>query len=227
MSICLPNDLHAPTAIAALKAGKHVLCETPPALSLGDAKKMAAAAEKSGKTLLYAAQRRFGGAEQAAQQAIAKDYIGEVRHVRASWMRMRGTPAGTGWYTDKARSGGGALLDLGAPMLDLAWYLMGQPEPQGVFAVASNHLIAGKSHTGDDASAETGQGVESAALHCCASRTGGRWNWRRAGQSTSRRSIGEPSAGFTPVKGPSTSTRRAARCSTGSLTRRATRRNCR
>jgi predicted dehydrogenase len=155
VSVCLPNDLHGPVVIAALKAGKHVVCATPPAHTLVDAKKMAAAAEKSGKTLLYAAQRRFGGAEQAAVQAIAKGYIGEVRHVRASWMRTRGTPTGTGWFADKSRSGGGALLDLGLPMLDLGWAMMGQPAPQSVFAVAANHL------TPTDAAGAPDSGVES------------------------------------------------------------------
>jgi predicted dehydrogenase len=173
VSICLPNDLHAPIAIAALRSGKHVLCETPPAHSLAETKKMAAAAEKSGKVLLYAAQRRFGGAEQAAQQAIFKGYIGEVRHVRASWMRTRGKPAGTGWYADKSRSGGGAMLDLGLPMLDLGWALMGQPEPQSVFAVTTNHMAAGAPPSAEANSVEsvgfalirftTGQSLELAA----------------------------------------------------------------
>jgi predicted dehydrogenase len=166
VSVCLPNDLHAPIVAAALKAGKHVLCEMPPAQTHTDAKKIAAAAEKSGKTLLYAAQRRFGGAERAAQQAIGKGYIGDVRHIRASWMRTRGTPAGTGWFTDKARSGGGALLDLGAPMLDLGWWLMGQPAPRSVFAVAGNHLSA------ENAGAGEGSGVESVGFALLHFRTG-------------------------------------------------------
>src|SRR5689334_12490768 len=58
VSLCVPNDLHAPLALAALKAGKHVVCETPPALGSAEAKKLAAAAAKAGKVLLYAAQRR-------------------------------------------------------------------------------------------------------------------------------------------------------------------------
>jgi predicted dehydrogenase len=135
VSVCLPNHLHAPMVIAALKAGKHVLCETPPALNAGEVIKMSAAAEKAGKVLLFAAQRRFGGAEQAAAQTIEKGYIGQPYHVRASWMRTRGVPAGTGWYTDRAKSGGGALLDLGLPMLDLSWRLLGEPKPLTVFAV--------------------------------------------------------------------------------------------
>lgn len=135
VSVCLPNHLHAAVATAALKAGKHVICETPPALNSGEGKKMAAVAEKAGKMLLFAFQRRFGGAEQAAAQAIEKGYIGQPYHVRASWMRTRGIPAGTGWYTERAKSGGGALLDLGLPMLDLSWRLLGEPRPLTAFAV--------------------------------------------------------------------------------------------
>jgi len=119
-----------------LRKGKHVLCELPPALNAAEARRLESAAAKSGKILLYAAQRRFGAAEQAAHQALAKGYAGEVYHARASWTRTRGIPIGTGWFTDRARSGGGALIDLGSRMLDLAWYLMGEPTPHSVFAVA-------------------------------------------------------------------------------------------
>jgi predicted dehydrogenase len=132
VSICLPNHLHAPVTIAALKSGKHVLCERPPAIHAKDAKKMQAAAEKSGKVLLYGLQRRFGGGEQAAKQAIEKGYAGEIYHARASWMRTRGIPRGTGWFTDKAQSGGGAIIDLGLSVLDLSWWILGQPAPLSV-----------------------------------------------------------------------------------------------
>lgn len=135
VSVALPNHLHAPVALRALKAGKHVLCETPPTLDAAEARKLAAAAEKAQKVLLFAAQRRFGGAEQAAHQAVAKGYAGDVYHARASWMRTRGVPAGTGWYTDRAKSGGGAMIDTGLQLLDLAWHLMGQPRPLAAFAV--------------------------------------------------------------------------------------------
>ena len=147
VSVCLPNHLHAAVATAALKSGKHVVCETPPALSGVEAKKMAAVAAKSGKVLLYAAQRRFGGAEQAAVQALGKGYAGDVYHARASWMRTRGIPTGTGWFTDRAKSGGGAVVDLGVQMLDLAWSLLGQPRPLTAFAV-THHRFRDAAPTG-------------------------------------------------------------------------------
>jgi predicted dehydrogenase len=134
VSVCLPNHLHLPVAMAALKAGKHVVCETPPALTAAEARKIAAASAKSGKTVSYAFQRRFGGNEQAAKQAIDKGYAGNVLHARASWTRTRGVPSGTGWYTDRAKSGGGAMIDLGIHMLELAWNLLGQPRPLTVLA---------------------------------------------------------------------------------------------
>jgi predicted dehydrogenase len=134
VSVCLPNHLHLPVTLAALKAGKHVVCETPPAISAAEARKIAAAAAKYGKTVLYAMQRRFGGNEQAAKQAVDKGYAGNIAHARASWTRTRGVPTGTGWYTDRVKSGGGAMIDLGLHMLDLAWSLLGQPKPLIAFA---------------------------------------------------------------------------------------------
>ena len=144
----VPNHLHAPTAIASLRAGKHVICETPPTISPKEARQVAAAAAKAGRVVLYGFQRRFGGAEQASKQAIVKGYAGDVYHARAAWTRTRGVPVGTGWFTDKSTSGGGALIDIGIHMLDLAWHLLGQPKPQSVFAAAHQKLGPAVSNNG-------------------------------------------------------------------------------
>jgi predicted dehydrogenase len=145
VSICLPNHLHLPVALAALKAKKHVLCETPPTTTAAEARKLLTAAAKYGRTVLFAAQRRFGGAEQAAKQAIDKGYAGEMYHARAAWMRTRGIPVGSGengvgWYFERDKSGGGVVLDLGVQMLDLAHDLLGRPRPMSVFATASDRF---------------------------------------------------------------------------------------
>jgi predicted dehydrogenase len=140
--VCLPNDLHAAVTMKAMKAGKHVLCESPPARDAREARRMEAGASKSGRVLLYGLQRRMGPCEQAAAAAIAKGYIGEPYHVRASWTRTRGVPVGTGWFLDPGRSGGGAMIDLGTHMLDLAWHLLGQPKPLSVFAATQRRLGA-------------------------------------------------------------------------------------
>ena len=135
VSVCLPNHLHAAVTLAALKAGKHVVCETPPGISTSDARRIDKAAAKAGKVVLYGMQRRFGAGEQAARQAILKGYAGDVYHARAAWTRTRGVPIGTGWYTRKETAGGGAMADVGIQMLDLGWHLLGQPRPVSVFAV--------------------------------------------------------------------------------------------
>jgi predicted dehydrogenase len=140
VSIALPNHMHAAVAQAALRAGKHVLCEKPPAISAAEARRMDAAAKKNGKVLLYSLQRRFGPHEQAAKAAVAKGYIGDVYHVRAVWTRTRGIPVGTGWFTQKEKSGGGALMDVGFHMLDLGWYLLGQPRPVTGFGAAHSRF---------------------------------------------------------------------------------------
>jgi predicted dehydrogenase len=135
ISICLPTHVRPAVVTAALKAGKHVIVETPPGATMRDARAAVTAAAKFGKVLAYAFQRRFGSAEMAAKAAIEKGLIGDANHVRATWMRTRGVPVGTGWYTDKSKSGGGALIDLGCPMLDLGWHLLGRPAPVSVYAI--------------------------------------------------------------------------------------------
>jgi predicted dehydrogenase len=139
VSICLPTHLHAPVAIAALKSGKHVLIEMPPASNSKDAKAIAKAAEKTQKTVLYAGVRRFGAPEQSAKQALDKGYAGAIYHARATWLRTRGVPRGTGWYADKSLSGGGAVMDLGLPMIDLLTHLMAS-KITSVYAVAHARL---------------------------------------------------------------------------------------
>lgn len=137
--VCLPTHLHAPVAIAALKSGKHVLIDSPPAPSTKDAHHIAKAAQKSGKVLLYSSIRRFGSAEQSARQAIEKGYAGKIYHARATWLRARGVPRGTGWYHDPILSGGGAAIDLGLPLIDLLMHLLNDT-PASVYATTHSTL---------------------------------------------------------------------------------------
>jgi len=143
VAICLPNHLHAQAAIAAMRTGKHVICEAPPALSAADARRMSASAAKNNRILLYDFQRRFGAHEAAAKLAITKGFIGDAYHVRCAWTRTRGISFGTGWYTQKEKAGGGAIFDLGVPLLDLGWHLLGQPKPLHAFGAAHARLAPG------------------------------------------------------------------------------------
>ena len=133
VSVCLPNFLHAPIAIDALKAGKHVLCEKPPALNEREAKKMAKAAADAKRTLMYALVRRFQTPTKLVKDYINKGELGDIYYGRAVYHRRRGIPIGAkSWFVDKERSGGGSLIDIGVHALDCAWWLMGCPKPVSV-----------------------------------------------------------------------------------------------
>jgi predicted dehydrogenase len=130
VSIALPNFLHRPAAVAALEAGKHVLCEKPPAMSYEEALQMADVASRSGLVLAYALQRRLNAPTADLRAAIKDGKLGDVYHVRAVWTRTWGVPKGVGgWFIDPERAGGGALVDIGVHVLDIGWYLLGCPKP--------------------------------------------------------------------------------------------------
>lgn len=141
VSVCLPNFLHAPMTIDALNAGKHVLCEKPPAGSAAEAQAMADAAARNGKTLMYALVQRFGGNTQLLKQRIDAGELGDVYFGKAGYVRRRGIPIGKeGWFVDKARAGGGALIDIGVHALDCVWWLMGSPKPAEIMGAAYSHF---------------------------------------------------------------------------------------
>jgi len=141
VSIALPTFLHRPAAVAALEAGKHVLCEKPPATTLAEAQQMADMATRKGLLLAYALQRRFQEPTQMLRASIREGKLGDVYHARSVWTRTWGVPQGLdGWFTDPARAGGGALIDIGVHVLDIAWYLMGCPKPLTVSGQVHNRF---------------------------------------------------------------------------------------
>ena len=146
VSVCLPNFLHAPISLDALRAGKHVICEKPPALNVAEARRMAAAARAGGLTLQYALSQRFVGANKLARDYVQKGELGEIYFGRAVYHRRRGIPLGTqSWFVNKKLSGGGALIDIGVHALDAVWWLMGTPKPVSVSGNAYQkfkHVVA-------------------------------------------------------------------------------------
>ncbi|MFN2507809.1 MAG: Gfo/Idh/MocA family protein [Chthoniobacterales bacterium] len=133
--ICVPNFLHFPASLAALEAGKHVFCEKPPTLTGAEMKVLHKEAEKRGLLYYFGRQFRFTPAMRAARELIANGRLGKIYHAKATWVRSRGIPQGIGgWFTEKKRSGGGALIDIGVHALDSVWYLMGTPRPVSVSA---------------------------------------------------------------------------------------------
>jgi len=139
VSVCAWNAAHAPLTIAALKAGKHVLCEKPMATNFRDAENMLKAAKENKKLLMIGFVRRFGN-----DCAILKDFIrqgafGDIYYAKATYLRRKGNPGG--WFGDKSRSGGGPLIDLGVHVIDLTRYLMGNPKPVSVYGATFQKLF--------------------------------------------------------------------------------------
>jgi predicted dehydrogenase len=133
--ICLPNFLHFPASLAALEAGKHVLCEKPPALNAAEMRVLREEAAKRKLIYFFSRQYRFTAAMRAAKAAVEEGRLGKIYHAKATFVRSRGIPVGIGnWFTEKKRSGGGALIDIGIHALDSVWYLMGTPRPVAVSA---------------------------------------------------------------------------------------------
>lgn len=132
--VCTPNHLHESHILAALSADLHVLVEKPLALSSGSAQKIAKAAEKSGKVVLVGMNHRYRPDVQLVRSFVQSGELGVVDSVRGSWHVFRPSRAQLGWRQKRELSGGGAMLDLGLTMLDLAFWLAGNPVPERVTA---------------------------------------------------------------------------------------------
>ena len=139
VSICTPNRFHAPAVVAALRAGCHVLCEKPPAMTADEAREMAQAAQAAGKVLTFGFMYRFNPEVQAARRYAQDGAFGEIYDGRVTAMRRRGIP-GWGVFTNKELQGGGPMVDIGVHMLDAALYVMGYPEPKTVMGVTHTRL---------------------------------------------------------------------------------------
>ena len=140
VSVCTPNQFHAPVSIAALESGKHVLCEKPLARTSAEAEQMVRAAIDHDRVLKTAFNHRERGDIQTLKQAIDEGQLGRVYHAKASWMRRQGIPGMGGWFTSREMAGGGPLIDLGVHVLDMALYLLGEPEVEAVSAATYAEL---------------------------------------------------------------------------------------
>ncbi|MCR5382476.1 MAG: Gfo/Idh/MocA family oxidoreductase, partial [Lentisphaeria bacterium] len=132
VDICTPNYLHSEIAVAAFAHGKNVFSEKPDAVSPEKAIAMKEASEKAGKLLMVMRNNRFADASAYMKRYIEAGRMGEIYAGRCAWQRRRGIPGKGGWFTTKAQSGGGPLIDLGVHMIDLAVWLMGNPRPVAV-----------------------------------------------------------------------------------------------
>ncbi len=132
VSVAVPNHLHAPVSIAALDGGRHVLCEKPLARTGAEAERIVDSARKAGRVLEIAFTQRERGDVQALKRHVEEGNLGRIYHAKATWMRRDGIPGMGSWFTSKEMAGGGPLIDLGVHMIDMALYLMDEPEAESV-----------------------------------------------------------------------------------------------
>jgi predicted dehydrogenase len=141
--VCLPNNMHASVTIEALNAGHNVLCEKPMATTVKDAEAMVAAADRNQRSLSIVMNFRwqyFGPDTFHLKKLIEDDELGEIYYVRVHYLRRTTFPV-TGykrWNLSQEESGGGALIDLGPHMLDLAMWLLDDYSPQSVNGITHN-----------------------------------------------------------------------------------------
>ncbi|NYE03495.1 putative dehydrogenase [Bacillus niacini] len=132
ISVVTWNNTHKEISIAALDAGKHVLCEKPLCINYEEALEIKAATERTDKHFMIGYVRRHASSIAILKEFIDKGTLGEIYYAKASNLRRLGNPGG--WFSDKSRSGGGPLIDIGVHVLDLLWYLMGRPKVKTVSA---------------------------------------------------------------------------------------------
>lgn len=124
-----PNNIHAEPCIAAAEAGKHILCEKPLARTAAEAKQMLDAANDAGVKHLCAFNYRFVPAIRQARSLIDRGLLGRIYHFRASYLQEWGTdPSVSQWRYHAQLAGSGSLGDLGAHIIDLGRFLVGEPK---------------------------------------------------------------------------------------------------
>ncbi|WP_082233285.1 Gfo/Idh/MocA family protein [Halobacillus massiliensis] len=139
VTICTPNKFHSEIAIAALEAGVHVLVEKPMAITSAECEAMIAAAEKNDRLLSIAYHYRYTPEAKLAKEAINNGEIGDPLVTRVQAMRRRKVP-GWGVFTNKDLQGGGSLIDFGCHLLDLALWLLDDPQPVEVIGRTYDNL---------------------------------------------------------------------------------------
>ncbi|MEL4862293.1 Gfo/Idh/MocA family oxidoreductase [Pseudoflavonifractor phocaeensis] len=131
VSVCAANNAHAEITIAALEAGKHVLCEKPMATTLAECEAMVAAAKKSGKYLMIGHNQRLAKAHARARKLVEEGAIGDIVTFRTTFGHggpetWSVDPGKATWFFDKKKAAMGAMADLGIHKTDLIQFLTGQ-----------------------------------------------------------------------------------------------------
>ncbi|MCL2867360.1 MAG: Gfo/Idh/MocA family oxidoreductase [Clostridia bacterium] len=138
--VLTPNRSHAEITIAALSAGKHVMCEKPMAKTAADARAMLDASKKNGKKLTIGYQNRYKPESLYLKKIINRGDLGEIYAAKAPAIRRRGTPT-WGVFLNEFEQGGGPLIDIGTHSLDMTLFQMNNYEPQMVVGTAYKKLL--------------------------------------------------------------------------------------
>jgi predicted dehydrogenase len=141
--IATPHFLHHPMTMEALRAGKHVFCEKPLAITSSDADEMGRTARSVGKMLSCHYNQRVAFPTRLIRQVMSKALLGEVYQINASWMaRWTGFmfDAETTWRQSMAKSGGGIFIGRGSHLIDAVLYALGFPQVRSIYATMSNRL---------------------------------------------------------------------------------------
>lgn len=155
--ICTPNDSHEKLALAALEAGKHVFVERPLALSAEGADRVLAAAESSGLVLSVGMPHRFRPEVLALRSFVEGGELGDLYAARGSWLTRAVPMARSGWRDRPEVAGGGALVDLGVPALDMCLWVLGYPAVKRVRCVL--HVLGADVERGATVMLETEDGL--------------------------------------------------------------------
>jgi predicted dehydrogenase len=131
--IGVPNQFHAPLAVQAIEAGKHVLLEKPMGINSEAARQILKASNASDRVVMVGHQMRWEAVPMAIKEQVERGELGKIYTAKTGWFRRKGIPGWGTWFTRMDQSGGGPLIDIGVHMLDLALYLMGNPKPVSVY----------------------------------------------------------------------------------------------
>ncbi len=145
--LCTPNRTHCELAVASLKAGKHVYCEKPMAITSTDASKMIEAAKKAKKKLTIGFQYRFKPESLYLNQLCRRGDLGDIYFAKAHATRRRAVPT-WGVFLKEEEQGGGPLIDIGAHALDMALWMLDNYRPKSVMGSTFKELSK-KKETGN------------------------------------------------------------------------------
>jgi predicted dehydrogenase len=138
--VAVPNVVHRDVAVAALSAGKDVLLEKPMAMNVGECDDIIACRDRSGRLLQMGFVCRYAPRVKEVQRLISSGELGAIYHAKATMIRKRGIPGLGRWFTTKAQSGGGVLIDIGVHLIDLVMHLTGRARADRVSGVCESRF---------------------------------------------------------------------------------------